>query len=502
MVLARPTEGQDGAPAKSGFKPELGFWSLTFLIVGSMIGSGIFFRPGDMLANAGSVPMVFLAWIGGALIALSGGLMFAELGAAFPRIGGQYGFIRDGAGRLPAFLFSWTGFTVVQSGTIAAVAVAFAAAVDRVLDRAFHYNLPGSSPCLGNVEDGACVGFALPPWGQGFVAVALVVGLTLLNYRGVKRAAFVNNIATLAKLAALSAMILILLPASDAGNFSGRGGLGAVTLSGFGLALSSSLFAYDGFAQATFVSGEVKDPARTVPRAILTAGVGVAALYILATFAVFHVLPAGEVTQAALQDRVPIALEAVGHAFTGGAGAAIVLVLAAFIAVSTFGTVNAYVLASPRIYHEVALGGEFPRAFGILSAFRTPTYGLWYGAIWSCLLALSGGFDTLADLTVFGLYVFYLVTVIAYFVLRRRNPEAFTTFRVPLRPLPAAIFGLGAVFVLGSYLSKDVPAIASMHSPLDILKNTSLFGILLIASGLLVYIAVRRNVRLDAAAAA
>jgi APA family basic amino acid/polyamine antiporter len=497
-------EAEDLASAsgteRKGFRPELGFWSLTFLIVGSMIGSGIFFRPGDMLRDAGSVPMVLLAWLGGAAIALCGGLMFAELGAAFPRAGGQYVFLREGAGRLPAFLFSWTGFTVVQSGTIAAVAVAFSAAIDRFLDRVFGVSLPGSRPCLGQViAGGDCKGFQLPPWGEGFLAVALILGLTVLNYVGVRRAALVNNIATVAKVAALIVVMLLLLPARDAGNFSGSGTLTTPTAAGFGLALASSLFAYDGFAQATFVAGEVKDARRTLPRAIITAGVGVAAIYILATASVFHALPAGAISHEALADTRPITVEALENVFAGPVGLAVSAGLLAAIAVSTLGTVNAYVLASPRIYHSVARDGEFPRPFGVLSRFRTPTYGLWYGAVWAGVLALSGGFDTLANLTVFGLYVFYLLTVVAYFVLRARQPAAFDSFKVPLRPFPAVLFGLGAVYVLGSYALKDLPALAHFTSPLDVLTNTTLFGLLLIGSGLVVYAGLRWSKRRAAA---
>ena len=473
---------------RSGFRPELGLGSVTFLIIGSIVGSGIFFLPGGMLDQAGSPWPVMLAWIVGAAVALTGALMFAELGAAFPHGGGQYGFIRDGAGRLPGFLFSWTAFTAVQSGTIAAVAVAMANALDVLV------GLPGSSPCLGGVDaDGACSGLELPPWGVGFVAVGVIALLTVVNYFGVRRGALVNNLATAGKLVALLGIVGIALAAGEpAGNFGDAGGqFRAMTLGGFALAVSSSLFAYDGFVQATFIAHEVKEPRRTLPRAILFSTLAVAAIYLLATFAYFHVLPAGEVSPEAIAGDEPIASEAVGKVL--GATAAGLVALA--IVVSTFGTTNAYVLASPRIYHDVAKDGEFPAAFGRLSRHRTPTYGLWYGAIWSGLLALSGGFLALANLTVFGLYAFYLVTVVAYFRLRRRDPAAFQSFRAPLRPAPAAFFGLAAVAVLVSYAAHDLPRLGELSSPAGLIGNTTVFGALLILSGLAVYAVQERRRR-------
>src|SRR5581483_7099028 len=247
-----------------------------------------------------------------------------------------------------------TGFTVVQSGTTAAVAVAFSEAVDRFTAKAWNVHLPGfldhnapgyaaaaAQRCLGKWDPVGvtCVGFELPSWGHALLAVLLVVGLTALNHRGVKRAAFVNNLATIAKVAALVAVIVLLLPSPDAGNFGAavaadpaHPGAGQVAephnfnvAAGLGLAVAASLFAYDGFAQATFVAGEVKNPRRTVPRAIVVAGIGVAVVYILTTFSVFHSLPAGHLSVDALSGKAPATLEALDAAFSGPLGLFIVL---------------------------------------------------------------------------------------------------------------------------------------------------------------------------------
>ena len=474
-----PTDATD--PAEPGLRKDLSTFSLTALIMGAMIGSGIFFLPGSMLALAGGVWPVMLAWIGGAVIALAGGLVFAELGAAFPKAGGQYVFLRDSLGRGWGFLFAWSGFAVVQSGTIAAVAVALANAVDYLV------GLPGSTPCLGATDAlGACDGLLLPKWGTGFLAIAIIGLLTFVNHMGVRRGAWVNNVATVAKTGALVAIaVLAFTLGKDSGNFSGgKAGFSDTTLGGFGLALSASLFAYDGFAQATFVAAEVQDARRALPRAILLATGLVAAIYLSATFAYYHVLPIAQMSNEALLGNFPIASEAMAVVL-GRVAASLV---AAAIVVSTFGTVNTYVLTSPRIYHPIARDGEFPRAFGALNRHGTPTYGLWYGAIWSSFLMLTGSYARLADLVVFGLYVFYLATMVGYFVLRRREREAFEAagFRMPLRPLPAVFFGLAAVAVLGFYLNHDLRLLFGGHVG-GFLASTTGMGIILIGVGLVMF---------------
>jgi len=474
-------------------KRELGLFSLVALIVGSMIGSGIFFLPGSMLAQLGQTEdgvihvvggagPVMAAWVVGALIALCGGLMFAELGGAFPKTGGQYAFLRDATGKLPAFMFSWTAFAVVQTGTIAAVAVAFAYAIDRILVKLGLDGLPGTPVDLGFVK--------IPPYGVAFVAVAVTSLLTWVNYRGVKHGAWVSNIATVAKVAALAFVVFASFGfAPGSGSFSGPGlSFAGFSLAAFGAAASASLFAYDGFAQATFVAGEVKDARRVLPRAIVIATLLVGAIYLTAVAAFFHAVDAAEASQGVLNTTDFIGLEAANVSLGGWA----VVLLAIGIAVSTFGTVNAYILSSPRIYHSVAKDREFPRPFGHLSMHGTPTYGLVYGCLWAGFLTLTGSFDTLANLVVFGLYVFYLVTVVAYFILRRRHREAFRAFRIPLSPLPAIVFGVAAVGVLVSLAVDDIGAIAQ-EGWAAFAGSTTGLGATLILSGLLLYWAQGRS---------
>lgn len=474
--------------AEPSLRKDLSTFSLTMLIVGAIIGSGIFFLPAAMLDQAGGPWPVMLAFVLGAVVALCGGLAFAELGAAFPKAGGQYAFLRDSLGKPSAFLFAWSCFAVVQTGTIAAVAVALAGAVDYFAIHALDVagGLPGSTPCLGSETADGCDGLLLPKWGVGFLAIAIILGLTFVNQLGVRRGALVNDVATVAKTAALVAIAAVaFLFGRGVGNFSDFGGAwGAVTLGGFGLALANALFAYDGFSQATFVAAEVKDARRVLPRAILLATTLVAAVYLAVTFAYFHILPEGGVSEAARDGAVPIAAEAMDY-LLGGVAASLVVVA---IIVSTFGTVNAYVLTSPRIYHPIARDGDFPRPFGVLNRHGTPTFGLWYGALWAGLLTMTGSYIALANLVVFGLYVFYLATMVGYFVLRRRDPEAFANagFRMPLRPLPVLFFSLASVAVLLSYLVDDLPLLLQGQVG-GFLASTTGMGLVLLGAGGLLY---------------
>lgn len=486
---------------EAGLRKDLSTLSLTALIMGAMIGSGIFFLPAAMLGQAGSPWMVMLAWVLGALVALTGGLTFAELGAAFPKAGGQYAFLRDSLGKGWGFLFAWSSFAVLQSGTIAAVAVALAGSVDYFVIHALDVpaGLPGTTPCLGSGTSADCDGLVLPKWGVGFLAIAIIVLLTYVNQLGVKRGAILNNAATFAKTGALFVIAMVALAFGEpAGNFGGFGGAWAsVTLGGFGLAMANSLFAYDGFAQATFVAAEVKDARRALPRAIVLATALVAAIYLTATFAFYHVLPIGNLSNLARAGSVPIAAEAMQFAFGGVAASLVILA----IIVSTFGTVNTYVLTSPRIYHPIARDGGFPKPFARLNRHGTPTYGLWYGALWAGLLTMSGGYVALANLVVFGLYVFYLATMVGYFVLRRRQPEAFRSagFRMPLRPAPVLFFLLASIAVLASYLVADVPLLFQGRIG-GFLSSTTGMGIILIGLGGALYAFQGRRAGDDAGA--
>lgn len=436
------------------------------IVVGSMVGSGIFFVPAIMVAGVGSAPLVLAAFLVGGLLSLAGAFVFADLAAAFPRAGGQAVYLREAFGKLPAFLFTWSSFTAIQSATIAAIAIAFAQTADGL------WGLPGPDAAVGLGP------VTLPSWGTSFLAVAIVWLLTAVNYLGVRRGALLNNAATVTKLAGLALVVFLAFAfGSAAGNYRGVGvdlGFGEAGLGAVGLALVAALFAYDGWAQPTFVASEVRNPRRNVPLALIIGVATVMLVYITVSAAYFHVLPVGDLgsDSHAAEDTARAALAGTGAAAAAGTAVALAIL------VSTFGATNAYVLTSPRIYYDEATEGGFPRAFGRLSRFRTPGHGLVYQGVWASLMALTGTFDQLAFLIVFVAYVFYVATALGAAWLRRRRPEAFAASPTRWWPVPLVLFVAVGLAILANVVVED--------------PRTAVWGALLIVSGLPVHWALRR----------
>ncbi|HVL88411.1 MAG TPA: APC family permease [Candidatus Thermoplasmatota archaeon] len=440
-----------------GLRQELGLREATTLIVGSMVGSGILLLPGVMLLDVGSPLVMLLAWVAGAVLALAGALTFAELGTMFPRAGGQYVFLRESMGDRWAFLFGWTNFWVVQAGILAAVASAFALFVDLLVP------LPGRA-----IE--VAEGLTIPKYGVAFVAIGCIWLLAGVNYLGTRHGARVQVVFTVAKLVGivglLAGILLFYRPTHDP--FAGAASAaGAGLLVAFAVALSRSLFAYDGWPVITYVASEVKDPQRTIPRALVLGVSLVAALYILFALAMVVAvdLPTALATGADPNGR--IATTAAQLAFGLGA-AALVAVVAG---ISTFGTVNGYVLAAPRIPYAMARDGMFFGSFARLSRFATPGVATLLMVEWASLLALTGVFAQLAILAVFGLWLFYIPTAVGYFRLRRTRPDLPRPYRTPGYPFVPLLFLASAVFVTAVILLNPSTTLSA------------LIGLALIATG-------------------
>ncbi len=458
----------------------MGLFSATAIVVGSMIGSGIFIVSADMSRTLGSPALLIAAWLVTAVMTIIGALSYGELAAMMPRAGGQYVYLRESLGPLWGFLYGWTLFLVIQTGTIAAVGVAFG----KFLGVFF----PGVSQTNWIVHIGSGnIGLST----ANLAAIAIITLLTFTNTLGVKLGAAVQNVFTSAKVLALAAVVMVGLVAKNAvavaANFgagwenfwagSGFGTLHPVTLGSFfgigGAAAGStalvgaltvvavvqvgSLFSSDAWNNVTFTAGEIRDPKRNLPLS-LALGTGlVLLLYVLCNFVYLSVLPmsgvatAGTVTgrgiMFATQDRVATAVMetafgSVGAKFMAGA-----------ILISTFGCVNGMLLAGARVYYAMSRDGLFFKAVGKLDAKTdVPTNSLWMQWAWTCLLCLSGRYGDLLDYVIFAVLVFYVLTIVGLFVLRRTQPDAPRPYKAFGYPVLPGLYIVMATWICGVLL--------------------------------------------------
>ena len=426
-------------------KPRLTLLDATMLVMGSMIGSGIFIVSADMARTMGSAGGLLLVWATTGVITLLGALAYGELAGAMPRAGGQYVFLREGLGPIWGFLYGWTLFMVIQTGTIAAVAVAFS----RFLQVFFPAVTPDVFLPLGHIpmpamQEGRVVmtTVALGLSIQRLVAIGLVLILTGVNIMGVREAKWIQNLFTMAKIAALVGLIVLGVAvgrnaAALAHNFSAPWAgtpTGMALVMAFGAAAVGSLFASDAWNNVTFAAAEVHRPARNLPIA-LALGTGLVTLiYLLANVAYLAALTLPEI-QHAPQDRVATVLAE--HVF-GGIG---LYLMAGAILVSTFGCINGMVLAGARVFYSMARDGLFFRGAAQLSPrSAVPVKALVFQAVWTCLLTLSGTYSQLLDYVIFAALVFYALTALALFRLRAKRPDMERPYRAFGYPVLPAIY--------------------------------------------------------------
>jgi APA family basic amino acid/polyamine antiporter len=386
-------------------------------VIGGIIGGGIFRTPAAVAERVGSSTLILAAWVVGGAVALIGAFCFAELGQRRPRAGGGYVYLRETWGPLPAFLYGWALLLVIASGAIAAIAVTFA-----------DYSL-------------ALTG--LPTHLTRPVAIGAILFVSAVNYLGVAPGAVVQNFFTLLKLAAIAALVVIGLAAGLPAELPAPPGAPAA----FGAALVPILFTYGGWQQTNFIAEEMKDPERDLPRALIV-GVGVViVVYLLANLAYLHVLGA-----AGLAASTAPAADAMRRVL-GPAGGTLI---AAGIAVSTFGFLNLVVLVTPRVFQAMASDGVFfPRLARLHPVHRTPAAAIGVQALWASALVLSGSFGQLVDYVAFADWIFFGLTVAGLFVYRARDGRNGTVarsgaFRTPGYPWTPALFVAAAMFVVAS----------------------------------------------------
>ena len=455
------------------------------LVVGTMIGSGIFIVSADISRQVGDwgPGALLVVWVVTGLMTVTGALAYAELAAMMPTAGGQYVFLRDGLNPLSGFLFGWTLFTVIQTGTIAAVAVAFGKFLSVLVPAV----TPDVFLSLGHLPMvGGPVELGLSH--QRLVALLVVLVLTLVNARGVTLGATVQTIFAVAKVGALALIVglgLTIFRRVDvaSANFAQFWGTGSWTLAVLpvlGAAMVGSLFSADAWNNVTFAAAEVRNPRRNLPLALGLGTAIVTTLYVLANVAYLNLLPfhgspdgvdaMARGIQHASQDRVAVAAMEV---MFGPAGA---IVMAIAVMLSTFGCVNGLVLAGPRVYYAMARDGLFfQRAGSLHASWKTPTFGLGAQAVWAMLLCLSGTYSELLTYVIFASLLFYFLTTLALFRLRKTRPE-----------LPRPVKAFGYPVLPGLYMAAVLfLLVVLLLDPVQ--RKYSAFGLLIVALGVPVY---------------
>jgi len=408
----------------------LGFLSAAAVLIGSTIGSGIFRTPAVVAGRVTDVGLFAAGWVLGGVIALAGALTYGELAAMYPRTGGVYVYIREAFGRLPAFLFGWAELLIIRPAAYGAIAITSAEYFWRVVGRDGASLVPGTGLSIAQAA-----------------AAVFIVLVAAVNYRGIHLGALVQNVSTVLKLGALLALVtlgLVLVPSQELAASAAPAPLATLApAAGFGLAMVSILWAYDGWADLSFVSGEVRDPQRVLPLALVTGTTVVVASYLLANFVYLHLVPLDRMAGSPL-----IAADAAWRVL-GGAG---VVFVSAAVMVSTFGTLNGSMMTGPRIFYAMAEDGLFFRPLAAVHPrFGTPAASIVLAAVLGVIFVSIRTFAELADQFIIGIWPFYALAVAAVVVLRRRLPDAERPYRVWGYPVTPAVFLVATLYLLGNY---------------------------------------------------
>ncbi len=445
--------------AGGGLKRVLGPWAAASIVVGTVIGSGIFLVPRAMISQVGSVQMVFLVWVVGGLLSLFGALSYAELGAAMPEAGGEFVYLREAYGPIWGFLYGWTQMWVAKSGSIASMATGFS------------YYLANFRPELNGV-----VGVIPLPLGPGgapleirygqLLAALLILFLAGVNYYGVRLGGGVQVAVTVAKIGLLAAIIAIGLGSSRGSAANLASSTPAVGgFMGFFAAMVAALWAYDGWNNLSMAAGDVANPRRNVPLALIAGTIAAMGVYLTVNLAYFYILPAGAV---ASSERVAAAMMQV---IVGAPGAAAVSIAAL---VSIFAALNGSILSGARVPYAMARDGLFFRAAGRTHSSRgTPGASILMLSGWAALLVFSGRYEQLFTYVIFASWIVYGMTAAGVLLLRRKRPDLPRPYSVIGYPFLPLLFVAGALLVVFSTL---------VNSPRE-----SLLGLVLILSGVPFY---------------
>jgi APA family basic amino acid/polyamine antiporter len=474
--------------ANAGLVPTLGLFTTIMMVVGGVIGSGIFKKSGVMAAHVGSPEILLGIWFLAGLITLFGALTNAEVASIIPETGGQYVYFDRMFGPFFAYLYGWAVFAVIQTGSIAAVAYVFAEYATKFV------HLPGLGPSIASITIHVPFIADLTPFadiGTKGLAALLVIVLTAVNYVGVRFGGVVQNIFTIAKVAAMAALFLgaFLLPTG--GSFANVvtpsatiHPTGLALFAAMAAAMQGAFWAYDGWNKLTYIAGEVKQPQRNIPIGLGVGMLIVMAIYMLINLAYSFVLPIDTMAGSKL-----VAADVAEKCFAGGGRW-----IAAAVMISTFGTTNSIILATARVYFSMARRNVFPKFLGNAHPrFHTPAASLVVQGIWSVLLLFSGTFDTLTDMLIFVSWVYYAVGAYGVFVLRRKEPHTPRPYKVPGYPLVPLVFIAFATVYLGFTVYNDVLGYRAAMAAGTPARMDSVFGTLLVLVGAPIYFFYRKK---------
>jgi APA family basic amino acid/polyamine antiporter len=453
---------------QSSLTKGLGLIDSTTLVMGSMIGSGVFIVAADISRQVQSPGLLMMTWFVTAALTLIAALSYGELAAAMPHAGGQYVYLREAFGPLAGFLFGWTMFTVIQTGTIAAVAVAFAKYTG-----IFFPSISDQNYLLGSGGIGVTT--------QQLLAIVVIVFLTWSNTHGIRTGAMVQNVFTFAKIGALVGLVAAGFlvgrnPAAVSSNFdhfwrNATWSFDSVKL--VGVAMVGSLFSSDAWNNVTFTAGEVRNPKRNLPLSLAFGVLIVSTLYILSNFVYLNVLTFDAIQHA---DKDRVAAAAAASMF----GPAAVKVMAAAIMISTFGCINGLTLSGARVYYAMAKDKLFfQKAEELNPKTNAPVFSLTVQCIWAALLTLSGRYNDLLDYVIFAVLLFYILTIAGLFVLRRTRPEMERPYKAFGYPVLPAIYMLAAGLI---------EVLLLLYKP-----NYTWPGLIIVLLGLPVYFIWRRK---------
>lgn len=450
------------AAAVPQLRRDLGLWGAVAIVVGTVIGSGIFLVPKTMIQKVGSVETVFLVWIAAGILSLAGALTYAELAASISEAGGEYVYLREAYGPFFGFLYGWTQMWVAKSGSIATLATGFFLYLANFF--------PSLEAVLGGVGEGV--------WrvelrtGQ-LAAMGVILSLGILNYFGVKVGGNVQIVVTVIKVACILAIIavgLLFAPQATTANLTSAIPAGGGFV-GFFAAMVAALWAYDGWNNVTMVASEIKNPQRNLPLALTAGTLAVVVLYLATNVAYFYVLPASAV---AGSDRVAATMM---RQVLGEGGAAAVSIAAM---ISIFAAINGSILTGSRVPYAMAVDGLFMKSIKeVHPLYRTPANSILLMSGWSCVLILSGRYNELFELVIFASWILYAMAAASVIVLRRKRPDLERPYKTIGYPVVPILFVLVALCLLGNTF---------VDSP-----RQSLLGLVLISTGFPFYFHWKRR---------